>query len=172
VAYVCLESPSDADPAVIRGPYPGGRHYRMVADSCGGNVVNWALGTIGGCTTYDAFFTRAEEAQAGCRGLVFEADLPAGKGCWRNLGLQHSAADLARSVLESLSRRLAELVAHLRVDTSRYRILAAGGGSARPIWIRILSDALQGEIVTVETSPLAGAARMGGRHLGLGRRTS
>ena len=160
VAYVSLSEMPAPSLDTIRGPYPGGRFYKMAADSCGGNVVNWACGLLTGGDDFDAFFSLAAQAPPGCDGLRFAAELPSGRGRWENIGLEHTAAHFARSVLESLVERIAALVQSLNVDLRGRRVLAAGGGSRQREWMQILSGKIGAEITTVDADPLLGAARM------------
>ena len=160
VAYACVDRLSPAAERLIRGPYPGGLFYRMIADSCGGSVVNWARTLLVGGSGYDEFFASAAAAPPRCEGLVFDADVPGGAGQWRNIGLHHTPAHFARSVLESLADRLAGMVRELVGTTSGWTFLAAGGGSRQPVWLRIVEEKLQGEVRAIEAEPLLGAARM------------
>ncbi|HUT25687.1 MAG TPA: FGGY family carbohydrate kinase [Sumerlaeia bacterium] len=170
VAYVSLSEMPAPSLDTIRGPYPGGRFYKMAADSCGGNVVNWACGLLTGCDDFDAFFSLAAQAPPGCDGLRFAAELPSGRGRWENIGLEHTAAHFARSVLESLVERIAALVQTLNADLRGRKVLAAGGGSRQAEWVRILGDRIGTNIATVDADPLLGAAQMARDGLGLGAR--
>ncbi len=161
VAYACSNELDQLSGALVRGPYPGGLYYRLAADSCGGSIVNWAKTVLPGCSTDAEFFARVAEVQPGCQGLVFDADLPSGQGAWRNLAFCHTAADMARAVIESLVRRMAEMVDAMDLDLSQLTVLAAGGGSRANVWVSILSQTLGCEIETTEADPLRGAARMG-----------
>ena len=169
VAYACERELPEASAAAVRGPYPGGSYpgdlfYRLAADSCGGSIVNWAKTVLAGCASDAEFFARVEEAEPGCRGLVFDADLPGMKGAWRNLAFCHGTADMARAVIESLVRRMAAMTAVLIggvENTSRFTVLAAGGGSRARAWVGMLEQALDCTIRTTEADPLRGAARMG-----------
>lgn len=160
VAYKSV--PEMPEPArwMIRGPYPGGRYYRMAADTIGGNIVNWACNVISGCSSFDDFFAQAQKSQPGCSGLTFLADLSSGGGRWDNIALEHTSEDFARSVLESLSRRMALLAQGLEIDLKSTPIWVAGGGSRQPIWLEILSKTLGVSLSTVDADPLLGAARM------------
>jgi len=160
VAYACTDDVPAADAATIRGPYPGGLHYRMAADSFGGNLVTWLQGFLSGCETDSAFFSHVDTAEPGCRGLVFDVELPRGEGAWRNIGLHHASADLARSVVECLARRMAAMVRRLGVDLPAGKTLVAGGGSRSTTWVRILSEELHAPLTVTEADPLRGAARM------------
>ena len=99
----------------------------MVADECGGSVVNWAKDVLAGCGTEDSFFGLAAKAEPGCSGLVFQADLSLRQGAWKNIGLQHSTADFARSILENLAQRMVEMIKRLGVK-KKENVLVAGGG--------------------------------------------
>jgi xylulokinase len=160
VAYACCDRMPPARPGGIRGPYPGGKFYLMGADSCGGSVVNWAETVLAGCTEKSGFFREAARAPQGCQGLVFDASLDTGSGSWRNLGLNHTRADLARSVLECLSRRMANLVQGLGLPAKGRQVLVAGGGSSQPLWLKILSSELKSRLTVTSADPLLGAARM------------
>ena len=96
VAYACTNELAQPNDSLVRGPYPHGLYYRLAADSCGGSIVNWAKTVLPGCGSDAEFFARVAEAQPGCQGLLFDADLPCGRGAWRNLALCHTAADMAR----------------------------------------------------------------------------
>lgn len=165
VAYVCDRSLAPPAPGVCRGPYPGGKSYRLVADSCGGNVVNWAETVLAGCRSDEAFFAEAARAKPGCDGLQFDCEVPEGQGAWRAIGLHHAPADFARSVLESLSARMQTMVARLSVEPFLQRILVAGGGSRQPLWLKILSELFSVPLSATEADTLRGAARMASRCL-------
>ena len=161
VVYACIDDGSGAtNPEIIRGPYPGGLHYRLTTDSCGGNVMNWARTVLLGCEDEAAFFSQVAKAEPGCKGLVFDADLPLGNGAWRNIGLHHATPELARAVVENISNRVAKLVRNIGVDLSAKSVVAAGGGSRSSVWIEILSQLLGVEITVIEADPRTGAARM------------
>jgi sugar (pentulose or hexulose) kinase len=91
---------------------------------------------------------------------VFDAAVASGQGGWTNMGLHHTRSDLARSVLEALSRRMADLVERLALTLKGRVVLAAGGGSLRPLWRKIVSDSLGVTLVRTKANPLLGAARM------------
>ncbi|MBM3892194.1 MAG: hypothetical protein FJ388_24020, partial [Verrucomicrobia bacterium] len=128
--------------ALVRGPYPGGRAYRLAADSCGGNIINWAQTVLAGCDNDEKFFAQAAKSERGSRGLIFGPTLDSGKGVWRNVALHHTSADFARSVVESLSKRMAAMVKTLGVNPRRHKILAAGGGSQSALFVQTVSEML------------------------------
>jgi len=166
VAYVCTSKLAPlSDRIIIRGPYPEGMYYRMVAADCGGNILNWTQTVIAGCATNESLFTQAARAEPSCRGLVFEADVPLGAGAWRNIGLHHTPAEFSRSVLESLAKRMGGMIRRLGVQLNDTKVLAAGGGSASPLWIHILSEIDGTPIAVTQSTPLYGAAAMAWRAL-------
>lgn len=164
VAYAYAAKMPKPDPALIRGPFPHGGFYRMAADGNGGNVINWAQTVLAGCGTAERFFQLAGQAQPGCQGLVFDASCDTGKGAWSHIGLHHTPADFARSVVESLARRIATMVSDLGVRADKTRVLVAGGGSKSPVWVRILSETLGARIKVAQGHPHIGAARMALKH--------
>lgn len=160
VAYACCKRMPKPGVGAIRGHYPGGLFYRMAADSCGGNVVNWAETLLFGGRDDAAFFREAQRAPSGCHGVVFDTALDSGQGGWTQLGVHHTRADLARSVLETLGRRMSGLVKQLGVKRVGRKILVAGGGSAQPLWRNIMAEFLDARLVRTHANPLLGAARM------------
>jgi sugar (pentulose or hexulose) kinase len=158
VACLSLPRMPPARASFIRGPYPGGRAYRLVTDNCGGNLVNWAQTVLAGCQGDARFFAQAASARRGCGGLRFEI-LPDGlTGLWRNLGLHHTPADFARSLVETLSQRMAALARRLTPRPGN--LLVAGGGSQSRFFVRTLSEALGARVRVTPATPLLGAARM------------
>jgi len=160
VGYVCRRRLPAPHAALVRGPYPGGRGYRLAVDGCGGNIINWAQTVLAGCGNDERFFAQAAKSDRGCHGLVFEPALDSGTGVWRSIGLHHTPADFARSVIEALSRRMATMVKDLGVNPRRHTILAAGGGSQNPLFVRTVSEMLGAPVRVTTASPLIGAARM------------
>jgi sugar (pentulose or hexulose) kinase len=159
-AYVCATKRPPSHPALIRGPFPQGGHYRMAADGYGGNLINWAGTVLAGCGTAEAFFRQAACAPPGCQGLRLELSEAPRQPSWRNIGFHHTPADFARSVLECLAQRVAGMLRDLGVEAARTKTLAAGGGSASPLWVQILSETLGAKVTVTQAQPFLGAARM------------
>ncbi|MHC4884801.1 MAG: FGGY family carbohydrate kinase [Planctomycetota bacterium] len=160
VAYEVSRTPAVAAEGLIRGEYPGSRYYRLVADDCGGSLLNWAQSLFFGSEDDTAFFEAAAKAEPGCRGLRFNAELPAGRGSWSGMGMHHGRPEFCRSILECLCERMAELLGVLVGDWDGRRILVAGGGSRYPLWLDLLEDRLEASLEPTEASPLTGAAMM------------
>lgn len=160
VAYTCSDQAVAPHPALIRGPYPGGRFYAMEADGGGGSLIGWAFGVLEQCPDYDAFFRAAETSPPGSLGLVFNPDLAATLGRWENIRSVHQLPHFARAVLESLVRRHVAMAHDLSVDLAQTPVLIAGGGSHRPLWVHLLGEALQQPVRAVSADPLLGAASL------------
>jgi sugar (pentulose or hexulose) kinase len=160
VVYAVNPKATGPMPNQIRGPYPGGLYYRMAADSCGGNVVNWARTVLAGCESVGSFFEAVKRAKPGCEGVRFDAELPRGAGSWTGLGLHQSADEMARAVIESLNGRITNMVDDLGLDPKSGSILIAGGGSQSDVWISMLEDRWETRLTRTEADPRRGAARM------------
>ncbi len=159
IAYTCTSSLPAPRSGLVRGPYPGGRFYRMAADTCGGNVVDWARTVLRDCATVGGFFDTAAEAPSGCHGLRFAVDVPNGCGAWENIALNHGPEHFARAVLEGLACRLRDRVREL-VQPSPAQYVVAGGGSGQSLWVGILGEVLGAEMLVTDADPLQGAAAM------------
>lgn len=145
---------------LIRGPYPGGGWYSMVADAVGGSVINWAKTVIAGGASDQDFFDLAAKAPVAADELRFAADLDRGRGQWRNLGFHHGPEHLAKSVVDALAERLGALVKLLELDVTRTPFLVTGGGSMAQPWVNAVDTALGVQLAHIDSSPLIGAARM------------
>ena len=153
----------DLAPCIARGLYPGGRYYKLATSSCGGNVITWAATTLLGEADYDAFFALALSAPPGSRGITFIPDLLTHAGAWQQLHVQHTRADLARAVLETLARNATTLVHQVRRRNSTIPVLVAGCGITQPGWIALLSQTAHVAMQPITTDPLFGAARVAQR---------
>ena len=67
--------------------------------------------------------------------------------------------NMARAVLEELTRRMAGMVRDLAPQRPG-PFLAAGGGSRQRVWMGMLGEALGRPIRVTSAGPLLGAARM------------
>jgi sugar (pentulose or hexulose) kinase len=160
VVYACLKQIPPPRAGLIRGPYPGGRGYRMAADNAGGNLTNWATTVLAGCGTHTRFFEKAARAPSGANGLRFEISDLGDSATWRNISMSHTSSDMARSIVEALSARMVTLVNRLEVNVKGREVFVAGGGSQSPLWVKLDSQALGVKLRPTLARPLLGAARM------------
>lgn len=165
VAYRAPAPVPDVRRTTAAGPYPGATWYAMAADVCGGNLVNWAQTVLAGCDSDERFFAAASAAAPGCAGLVFDIGADGNRNAWRGLTAGHTPGDCARSVIETLARRMAALARELCGPTLPRTCLVAGGGSHAASWVAILEAALKHPLTATEADPLAGAARMAAESL-------
>lgn len=160
VVYACVGKIPKPRAGLIRGPYPGGRGYLMAADSAGGNLTNWGKAVLAGCGSYEQFFAKAASAPAGANGLRFDISELGDTATWCNIGLHHTSADMARSILEALVARMSDMVTKLGVNLKGREVFVAGGGTRLPLWVALNSKALGVQLRPTLAQPLLGAARM------------
>lgn len=163
VAYACMPTMPEAVDGMIRGPYPGGRWYRLFADSCGSGTVAWARAALPGLVDVQAFDAAAAQAPAGCHGVRFVVEEPTAQGRWIGLDAPGATiADAARAVFETLVERLARGVERLGAPADRpRRLLLAGGGASSAPWRQMLADRLGAEAKIVPgLSAALGAAKI------------
>lgn len=70
------------------------------------------------------------------------------RGAWVNLSLAHTPADLIRAVLEGVAFSLRAALEVMSKMTPVHQLLATGGGAQSGVWLRILADVLQTELIT------------------------
>jgi len=164
VYVVCKSIPAPA-PGVLRGPYPGGRGYQLVADAHGAGTVHWARTVLKSCASKVDFENAADCAAADCSGIRFIAVGPAGSGRWINETPQTNEADKARAVLLCLVDRMAEMLNRLQPFESEKRMFITGGGSNSDVWLECLQQRLGKTLYRLQdASPALGAARMARKH--------
>ena len=109
----------------------------------------------------------AQQAPPGSEGLLFLPYLvgercphlaPDARGSWVGLSPRHSAAHLSRSVLEGTLFNLREISAVFAdVGVASNRVRVSGGATVEPLWLRLLADILQTEVVPVVGAEHGGA---------------
>lgn len=125
-----------------------GRYLRAYPTLAGTGVLDWACGVLGIAGPRE-LVELADGCPPGADGLVFLPYLsPAGerapfldsraRGSFLGLSSEHGPAHLARAVLEGLSLVIRDCLAASGVTPTELRV--AGGGSASPVWLRMLAD--------------------------------
>lgn len=149
------------------------------ATNNGGNVLDWYRESLTGIKTsqghswqvgYDDLLKAAESSPAGSSGLVFLAFLAGerapgwdenARGVLLGLTLSHTAADVARSILEGTVFQLHGIFEALKsFGEQKGRVIASGGFARSDLWLKILASVLGSEIEvprSIEGS-VAGAA--------------
>lgn len=124
----------------------------------GGLVLRWLRDQLFSAeTTYDDLTARAAATPPGAEGLLFVPSLAAERAPeWDGhvgalldgLDLRHSQGHVVRAAMEGVALQLRRVVdAMVESGISVERIHATGGFTASPVWLQILADVLQREIV-------------------------
>jgi xylulokinase len=142
----------------------GGYHLLGVTLAAGGSL-RWYRDTFVPGTSYNELMELADRSPPGSHGVLFMPHLagerspyldPEARGAWVNLSLGHTQADLIRAVLEgvalSLRAALEVINAIPRGDAATTlvpveQLLATGGGARSPVWLQILADVLETELI-------------------------
>ncbi|MEH2107003.1 xylulokinase [Nostoc sp.] len=132
----------------------GGYHLLGVTLAAGGSL-RWYRDTFAPHISYTDLMDMAERSQPGARGVLFLPHLagersphldPDTRGAFVNLSLAHTQADITRAVLEGVAFSLREALEVISAIAPIDQLLATGGG-ARHIWLQILADVLQTELI-------------------------
>jgi xylulokinase len=137
--------------------------------------LRWYRDTIRSDVDYDQLLAPASDIPAGSEGLLFLPYLtgerapypdPNARGAFIGLTVRHSIPHMTRAVLEGVAfglRDSMELIKQAGVgELDQVRV--SGGGARSQLWRQILADALDTELVTVNTTEGAayGAALLAG----------
>ncbi|HXF60209.1 MAG TPA: FGGY-family carbohydrate kinase, partial [Caldilineaceae bacterium] len=153
---------------------PGRWHLMGVMLSAAGSL-RWYRDTLAPGMGYDELLAPAAEVAPGSEGLLFLPYLtgertphpdPLARGAFVGLTVRHGLAHLTRAVLEGVAFGLRDSFELMKgVGLSQIRqVRVSGGGARSPLWRQILADALNTELVTVNTTEGAayGAALLAG----------
>ncbi|WP_298920511.1 xylulokinase [uncultured Nostoc sp.] len=133
----------------------GGYHFLGVTLAAGGSL-RWYRDTFAPHISYTDLMDMAERSQPGARGLLFLPHLsgersphldPHTRGALVNLSLAHTQADIIRAVLEGVAFSLQSALSVISVLAPVDQLLATGGGARSNIWLQILADVLQTELI-------------------------
>ncbi len=153
---------------------PGAWHFMGVMLSAAGSL-RWYRDTLAPGMGYDDLLLPAAAIPAGSEGLLFLPYLtgertphpdPLARGAFVGLTIRHTKAHLTRSVIEGVSfglRDSMELIKNAGLGEIK-QVRVSGGGARSPLWRQMLSDVLNSELVTVNTTEGAafGAALLAG----------
>ena len=114
----------------------------------------------GGENAYAVLASLASASPIGSNGLIalpyFEGERtplhdPKAKGVWFGLSLKHTKGDIYRAILEGVAfgiRHNVEVMGEEGVQPAR--ILAVGGGTKNPLWLQIVADVCNIDLVVPE----------------------
>jgi xylulokinase len=127
-----------------------------------------------GLNAYDIMNQEIRSSPPGANGVVFLPYLlgertprwnPDAKGAFLGLTLEHTRADLLRSVMEGITLNLSIILDIFRTQVPVREITVIGGGANGDVWRRIMADVYQAEILRpslLEEATSMGAAIIGG----------
>ncbi|MBW4448620.1 MAG: hypothetical protein KME38_17590 [Spirirestis rafaelensis WJT71-NPBG6] len=133
----------------------GGYHQLGVTLAAGGSL-RWYRDTFAQHISYTELMDMAERSLPGARGVLFLPHLagersphldPDTRGALVNLSLAHTQADITRAVLEGVAFSLREALEVISAIAPVHQLLATGGGARSNIWLQILADVLQTELI-------------------------
>ncbi|OUL18644.1 xylulokinase [Nostoc sp. RF31YmG] len=133
----------------------GGYHLLGVTLAAGGSL-RWYRDTFAPQISYTELMDIAERSLPGARGVLFLPHLagersphldPDTRGAFVNLSLAHTQADITRAVLEGVAFSLREALEVISGIAPVHQLLATGGGARSKIWLQILADILQTELI-------------------------
>ncbi|NMB53062.1 MAG: xylulokinase [Leptolinea sp.] len=157
---------------------PGAWHFMGVMLSAAGSL-RWYRDTLAPGMNYDDLLAPAADIPAGSEGLLFLPYLtgertphpdPLARGAFVGLTIRHTKAHMTRSVIEGVSfglRDSMELIKNAGLGKIK-QVRVSGGGARSPLWRQMLSDVMNSELVTVNTTEGAafGAALLAGVGVG------
>ena len=154
-------------------------HFMGVMLSAAGSL-QWYRDTVAPDLDFDELIGEVKDITPGSEGLFFLPYLtgertphpdPNARGAWIGLTIRHRRAHLTRAVLEGVAFGLKDsftLIQEAGLGEIR-EVRISGGGAKSDIWRQILADALEVELVTVNTTEGAayGAALLAGVGAGI-----
>jgi xylulokinase len=140
---------------------PGKWHLMGVMLSAAGSL-RWHRDTFAPGVPFGDFVTQADDSPPGADVLLFLPYLtgertphpdPLARGGFIGLTVRHTLRHLTRAVLEGVSYGLRDSFELMKTaglsDISQVRV--TGGGTRSPLWLQILADILNVELVTVSS---------------------
>jgi xylulokinase len=160
---------------------PGKWHLMGVMLSAGGSL-QWYRDAMAPGIDFEELLREADAVAAGSEGLQFLPYLsgertpypdPWARGAWVGLTHRHARGHLTRALLEGVAFGLKDSFGLIRAAGlgEIRQVRASGGGVKSQLWRQILSDVLECELVTLNTSEGAayGAALIAGVGAGVWR---
>lgn len=166
----CPDNP-DGRVQVSCGNEPG-RWHIMGVSLCAGGALQWFRDAVTVLDderpmSFDRLVELAQQVEPGARGLLFLPYLlgersphvaPEATASLVGLSQFHTMAHVARAVIEGVVMNLREI---LEVCTTAglksEQIIASGGATNHPVWLQMLADVLDREVVTVTGASEGGA---------------
>jgi xylulokinase len=164
VVFAAMDSPAIEPEGRLHAfchAVPGKWHLMGVMLSAAGSL-RWHRDTFASGVPFGDFVTQARQIPAGADGLIFLPYLtgertphpdPLARGGFIGLTVRHTLNHLTRAVLEGVSFGLRDSFELMKdsglSDISQVRV--TGGGARSSVWLQILADVLNVELVTVSS---------------------
>ncbi|MBN1535420.1 MAG: xylulokinase [Anaerolineales bacterium] len=158
---------------------PGAWHFMGVMLSAAGSL-QWYRDTHAPDTPFDELLAPCQDIPQGAEGLFFLPYLtgertpypdPLARAGFVGLTIRHSRDHMTRAVLEGVAFGMRDVMELIRQTGSVQvqQVRFSGGGAKSPLWHQILSDVLNTELFTVNTTEGAayGAALLAGTGIGI-----
>ncbi|MCX7851678.1 MAG: FGGY-family carbohydrate kinase [Caldilineales bacterium] len=152
--------------------------YLMAAILAAGLALRWLRDTLFPGADYGTLADRAAAIPPGAEGLLFLPHLagertphmdPHATGAFVGLTLRHTADHLIRAVMEGVVFALRQGLDLMLACGARVgRLIASGGGTRHPLWLRLLADICNRPVSVAATEEAAafGAALLAGVGVG------
>ncbi|MEM7344801.1 MAG: FGGY-family carbohydrate kinase, partial [Chloroflexota bacterium] len=125
--------------------------------------LRWYHDMIAPASSYDELLEPAARIAPGSDGLYFLPYLtgertphpdPLARGAFIGLTVRHEQAHLSRSVLEGVAYGLRDSFELMKMAGLRKieQVRVSGGGTNSQLWLQILADVLQSELVSINTT--------------------
>lgn len=160
---------------------PGAWHFMGVMLSAAGSL-QWYRDTQAPDVSFDELLAPCKDIPQGAEGLFFMPYLtgertpypdPLARAGFIGLTIRHTRAHMTRAVLEGVAFGMRDVMELIRQTglVKIQQVLFSGGGAKSPLWHQILSDVLNTELFTVNTTEGAayGAALLAGTGIGVWR---
>ncbi|MFH1476350.1 MAG: FGGY family carbohydrate kinase [Verrucomicrobiota bacterium] len=167
------KQPRSLAAGLLSGKFPIPAHWFILAYSkTAGLVLDWFRKECAGGASFEVLNAEALAVPIGCRGLTMAPHFdgmisphpdPAMRGCFCGLTLQHTRADLYRSILEALSFSLRENMELMRPNGLTIEMVRCiGGGAQNEFWLQMKADVIgmAVEKPAVTESAVLGAAML------------
>ncbi len=158
VIFIPIAHPSsDREGRVHLFSHVDGGYYLLGVTLAAGGSVRWYRDTFAPNHSYTDLMNMANCSLPGASGVLFLPHLsgersphldPDTRGAWVNLSLAHTQADLIRAVLEGVAFGLRATLEVISQIAPVHQLLVTGGGAQAGVWLQILADVLQTELMT------------------------
>ena len=146
-----------------------GSYFLLGVTLSAAGSLQWLRDTIAPGVAFNDLMLEAASVPSGCEGVTFMPYLsgersphldPELRGAWLGLSLAHRRGHMTRAVLEGVAFSLRDTLEVMKPLVNLESLLAVGGGATSSLWLEIVGQALNTELVkpALEEGPARGAA--------------